>query len=93
MEDERIEAVKNWPEPKSVRDIQAFLGFANFYRRFIRGFSKIAGPLTSMLGTAKSSENSLTLVGVAEEDAVVGQTEIRLISKSRKNQKNWLKIL
>ena len=35
MEDERIEAVKQWPEPKSVRDIQVFLGFANFYRRFI----------------------------------------------------------
>ena len=35
MEDKRIEAVKNWPEPKSVRDIQVFIGFANFYRRFI----------------------------------------------------------
>ena len=31
MEDERIEAVKNWPEPTSVRDIQVFIGFANFY--------------------------------------------------------------
>ena len=35
MEEERIEAVKAWPEPKSIRDIQVFLGFANFYRRFI----------------------------------------------------------
>ena len=35
MEEERIDAVKNWPEPKSVRDIQGFLGFANFYRHFI----------------------------------------------------------
>ena len=42
IEDKRIEAVKNWPEPKSVRDIQVFLGFANFYQRFIRSFSKIA---------------------------------------------------
>ena len=31
IEDERIEAVRNWPEPKLVRDIQVFLGFANFY--------------------------------------------------------------
>ena len=31
MEDERIRAVKQWPEPKLVRDIQVFLGFANFY--------------------------------------------------------------
>ena len=35
MEDERIKAVKTWPEPKSARDIQVFIGFANFYRRFI----------------------------------------------------------
>ena len=35
MEDKRIEAVKSWPEPKSVRDIQVFIGFAKFYRRFI----------------------------------------------------------
>ena len=51
IEEERIEAVKTWPELKSIRDIQVFLGFANFYRRFIQGFSKIAMPLTSMLKT------------------------------------------
>ena len=55
MEDERIEAVKSWPEPKSVRDIQVFIGFANFYRRFIQGFSKIAAPLTSMLKTSSTA--------------------------------------
>ena len=49
MEEERIDAVKNWPEPKSVCDIQVFLGFANFYYCFIQGFSKIAALLTSML--------------------------------------------
>ena len=31
MEVKRIEVMKNWPKPKSVRDIQVFLGFANFY--------------------------------------------------------------
>ena len=51
MEPERIENIKNWPEPQSIREIQAFIGFANFYRRFIRNFSAIAGPLTSMLKT------------------------------------------
>ena len=49
MEDERIEAVKNWSKPKSVRDIQIFIGFANFSCRFIQGFSRVAAPLTSML--------------------------------------------
>ena len=51
MEAERIKVVKNWPEPKSVRDIQVFLGFANFYWRFIQGFSRIAALLTSILKT------------------------------------------
>ncbi len=51
MEEESIEAVKAWPEPQTVRDIQVFLGFANFYRRFIRNFSRIAVLLTSMLQT------------------------------------------
>ena len=35
MEDKQIEAVKQWPEPQSIQDIQVFFGFANFYRRFI----------------------------------------------------------
>ncbi len=51
IEEKRIEAVRDWPEPQSVRDIQVFLGFANFYRRFIRNFSRIVAPLTSMLRT------------------------------------------
>ena len=55
MEDERIKVVKSWPEPKSVQDIQVFIGFANFYRRFIQEFSKIAAPLTSMLKTSSAA--------------------------------------
>lgn len=39
-----IEAVRSWLEPRSVRDIQVTIGFANFYQRFIQGLSKIAAP-------------------------------------------------
>lgn len=45
----KVEAVTQWPEPQRVKDIQAFLGFANFYRHFIHGFSKLAQPLTKLL--------------------------------------------
>ena len=55
MGDEIIEAVKALLEPKSIRDIQVFLGFANFYRCFIQNFSKIAASLTSMLKTAPTA--------------------------------------
>ena len=71
MEEERIEVVKAWPEPKSIRVIQIFLGFANFYRRFIQGFSKIAAPLTSMLKTTagtppRAADNSSFLTSEAK---------------------------
>ena len=59
MEEEKIEAIKASAEPKSVRDIQVLLRFANFYRRFIKGFSKIAAPLTYMLKTTLASPKSL----------------------------------
>ncbi len=53
MEEKIIETVKAWPEPQTVKDIQIFLGFTNFYRRFIRNFSRIAAPLTSILRTTE----------------------------------------
>ncbi len=56
MELERIEAIKNWPKPQSVRDIQMFLGFANFYRRFIKNFSRIVAPITIMLWTTGNKD-------------------------------------
>ena len=41
IKEEKIEAVKIWLKPKSIQNIQVFLGFINFYRRFIKSFSKI----------------------------------------------------
>ena len=86
MEDERIKEVRNWPEPKSVRDIQVFIGFANFYRRFIRGFSKIAAPLTSMLKTTGSSNLALRKLGADEVIGGGGKADDRNLSKSKKSK-------
>ena len=74
MEEERIDAVKAWPEPKSIRDIQVFIGFANFYRRFIQGFSKIAAPLTSMLKTSFQPADALPATAV-DDSEVVGSSD------------------
>ena len=46
MDPEKIEAIAEWPRPESVKDIQSFLGFANFYRKFVKGYSQITAPLT-----------------------------------------------
>jgi len=45
MQKEKVEGVLNWPAPKNVKEVQKFLGLANYYRRFIKNFAKIAAPL------------------------------------------------
>ena len=48
MDTEKVEAIQKWEPPSSVKDVQAFLGFANFYRRFIPEFSKKVKPLNEL---------------------------------------------
>lgn len=48
MDMEKVQAVREWPTPSSRKDVQRFLGFAHFYRRFIRNFSLVAAPLHSL---------------------------------------------
>ena len=48
MDDTKIQVIRDWPTPRKVRDIQSFLGFSNFYRRFIASYSNITVPLTRL---------------------------------------------
>lgn len=48
MMEEKVKAVNDWPTPKKVTDVRAFLGTAGYYRNFIKGFSGIAAPLSSL---------------------------------------------
>jgi len=48
MEKEKVQGVVEWPVPKSIKDIQKFLGLANYYRQFVKDFTKIAKPLHEM---------------------------------------------
>ncbi|EEB88901.1 hypothetical protein MPER_13072, partial [Moniliophthora perniciosa FA553] len=48
MDPVKVRAVKEWATPRNLRELRGFLGFANFYRRFIKDFSKIARPLNDL---------------------------------------------
>ena len=45
MQKEKVKGVLSWPVPKNVKEVQKFLGLANYYRQFIKDFTKIAVPL------------------------------------------------
>ena len=49
MSSDKVSAISDWPQPTKLKEIQQFLGFANFYRRFILGYSRIIVPLTRLL--------------------------------------------
>ena len=48
MDPDKVEAIANWEAPTSVKGVRGFLGFANFYRRFIKDFSDLVRPLTEL---------------------------------------------
>ena len=48
MEKEKVEGVLEWLVPKSMKDVQKFLGLANYYRWFVKDFATIAKPLHEM---------------------------------------------
>ena len=48
MDPAKTEAISRWPAPSNVKQVQSFIGFSNFYRRFIVNFSETAIPLTRL---------------------------------------------
>jgi len=48
MEEEKIDGVLSWPEPKNVKDVRKFLGLTNYYRRFIKDFTRVARPINML---------------------------------------------
>jgi len=55
MSQDKVEAVLSWKTPSSLMEVQSFLGFANFYRPFIKDYSRVARPLTEL--TKKKKKN------------------------------------
>jgi len=50
MENDKVKAVKEWKIPTKIKEVERFLGFANFYQYFIKNFSYMAKPLNELKG-------------------------------------------
>ena len=48
MDTAKTQVIRDWPPPRNVKDVQSFLGFANFYRRFIANYSDIVTPMNRL---------------------------------------------
>ena len=86
IEVEKIEVIKNWLKPKSVCNIQVFLGFANFYWQFIQSFSRILASLTSIMKTTESL-NKLAFIKNNNSKSAFNRNDNNR-SPSRKNNNN-----
>jgi len=49
MDPVKVAGVTEWPTPSNRKEVQSFLGFINFYRRFIQGFSHLAHPILDLM--------------------------------------------
>jgi hypothetical protein len=68
MDPSKVQTIMEWEPPSNLKDVQEFLGFANFYRRFIRDYSKVVAPLTSL--TKKDNGQPVPFVwGTAQQNA------------------------
>ena len=71
----KVEAVQKWPTPKIVNELRSFLGFSSYYRCFIKGFAKIAGPLHDLVNESnknfkkKRTGNVSNLLGPKHQEA------------------------
>ena len=73
MEPDKVEAVRSWLPPTSVGDLRIFIGFVNYYRKYLRRIGEVASPLTAMIGDRPSSAG---VVLNAEQMAAFEQLKI-----------------
>ncbi|MEL6562292.1 MAG: reverse transcriptase domain-containing protein, partial [Bacteroidota bacterium] len=68
---EKLVKLENWPRPKTMKELNSFLGFANYYRKFVRNFSQIASPLEKLVKKDKSSRQMKLVWSKEQESAFI----------------------
>ena len=88
--------MKNWRELMSIRDIQVFISFANFYRHFIQNFNRIAALLISMLKTTRLFQKLALRVFKADNNKIVeddgGRADEMVVNSSKSKNKKSRKL-
>ena len=67
MDLKKVAAITKWEAPTTVKGVRGFLGFANFYRRFIKGFSDIVRPLTELTQKDRAFQWTVTAAKAFEQ--------------------------
>ena len=87
LEEKKINAIKAWHKPKSVKDIQVFIKFANFYQHFIQGISQIITSLNLMLKTSPQPAGAL-LATSADNSKIVANSSKNDVKSTKSNFTN-----
>ena len=66
----KVKAILDWPRPKTVTEVRSFTGFTNYYRRFIKGYAKVARPLHELT----SGEN-----GILKSNGLTGARNLLIL--------------
>ena len=91
MNSKRIQMIKEWFKLKTYREVQIFLKFVNFYRRFVYCYSKIAAPLTSLLKNNENEKKKSPLEWPNEAEQAFRQLKNIFMSISLLTYYNFLK--
>jgi len=83
MQKEKVDRVLSWLTPRSAKDVQKFMGLANYYRRFVQDFSRVAKPLNMLVGKNRKWEWRAEQKKVFEELKRGFTTELVLVVPDR----------
>jgi hypothetical protein len=84
----KVQVIQDWPTPKDVYEVRSFLGLANYFRKYIKGYAAIAAPLTDLLEDLDKQERKgcfrhWTKLSPAEQDSVCASFQARWLGRQQ----------